>query len=133
MAAVVAALGDLQISIVCRRTDDTLAAQREVLLHAVALEVVFTVEQARHDGVDGLVGRTADDRIDLGDLLLDLAAVTLGQTAGDDDFQVRVCLLIGAGVQNVLDGLGLRALDEAAGVDEDDICFAQLCHRLVAC
>ena len=66
-----------------------------------------------------------------GSLLLDLAAVALGKTAGDDDLQLRVLLLVGAGLQNVLNGLGLGALDKAAGVDQNNIGFTQVGHRLV--
>ena len=115
-----------------RRTDDALAAQRKVLLEAVALQMFFAVEQTGHDGVDGLVGGTADHGVHLGDLFLDLAAVALGQTAGDDHLQVGVRLLVGAGLQDVLDGLGLGTLDESAGVDEDDVRFCEVSHRLVA-
>ena len=115
-----------------RRADDALAAQRKVLLEAVALQMLFTVEQTGHDGVDGLVGGTADHGVHLGDLFFDLAAVALGQTAGDDHLQVGICLLVGAGLKDVLDGLGLGTLDEAAGVDEDDVRFCEVSHRLVA-
>ena len=104
-----------------RRADDALAAQREVLFGTVAFQMVLTVEQAGHDGINGLVGGTAHHSIHLGDLLLDLAAVTLSQAAGDDDLQLRVLLLVGASLQNVLNGLGLGALDESAGVDHHDL------------
>ena len=111
--------------------DDTLAAQREVLLQAVAFEVVLAVEQAGHDGVNGLVGGAADHGVHFGDLFLDLAAVALGQAAGDDDLQIGVLLLVRAGFQDVFDGLGLGALDEAAGVDQNDVGLTQLGHGLV--
>ena len=48
-----------------RRADDTLAAQREVLFGTVAFQMVLTVEQAGHDGVNGLVGGTAHHSIHL--------------------------------------------------------------------
>ena len=115
-----------------RRADDALAAQREIFLQAVAFEVLLAVEEPGHDGVDGLVGGAAHHGVHFGDLLLDLAAVALGQAPGDHDLQIRVLLLVGARLKDVLDGLGLGALDETAGVDEDDIGFAQLRHRLVA-
>ena len=81
----------------------------------------FTVEQTGHDGVDGLVGGTADHGVHLGDFFFDLAAVALGQTAGDDHLQVGICLLVGAGLKDVFDGLGLGALDESAGVESKKI------------
>ena len=114
-----------------RRADDTLAAQRKVLFGTVAFQMVLTMEQAGHDGVDGLVGGTAHHRVHLGDLFLDLAAVALGKTAGDDDLQLRVLLLVGAGFQNVFNGFGLGALDEAAGVHQNDIGLRQVGHRLM--
>ena len=95
--------------------------------------MVLAVEQPLHDGVNGLVGGAAHHGIHLGDLFLDLAAVALGQTAGDDDFQVGVRLLVGTGFQNVLNGLGLGALDEAAGVHQDHVGVGQVSHGLVAC
>ena len=114
------------------RADDTLAAQRKVLFGTVAFQMILTMEQAVHDGVDGLVGGTAHHSVHLGDLFLDLAAVALGKTASDDDLQLRVLLLVGAGFQNVFNGFGLGALDKAAGVHKDHICFGQICHGLVA-
>ena len=60
---------------------------------AVAFQMFFTVEQTGHDGVDGLVGGTADHGVHLGNLFLDLAAVALGQTAGDDDLQLGFACL----------------------------------------
>ena len=114
------------------RADDALAAQREVLFGTVAFQMILAVEQPLHDGVNGLVGGAAHHGVHFGDLLLDLAAVALGQAPGDHDLQVRVLLLVGARLKDVLNGLGLGALDETAGVDEDDIGFAQLRHRLVA-
>ena len=116
-----------------RRADDALAAQREIFLEAVAFQMILTVEKPCHDGINGLVGGTAHHGVHLGDLLLDLAAVALRQAAGDDDFQVGVCLLVGAGLEDILDGFGLGALDEATGVDQDHIGLAQVGHRLVAC
>ena len=114
-----------------RRADDALAAQREVLLRAVAFQMVLAVEQAGHDGVNGLVGGAAYNSVHLRDLFLDLAAVALSKAAGNDDLQVRVLLLVGAGFQNVFNGLGLGALDKAAGVHKDDIGFGQIGHSLV--
>ena len=90
----------------------------------------FTIEQTGHDGVDGLVGGTADHGVHLGDLFFDLAAIALGQTAGDDHLQVGIRLLVGAGLKDVLDGLGLGALDESAGVDEDDVRICELLDKL---
>ena len=114
------------------RADDALAAQREVLFGTVAFQMVFPMEQPLHDGINGLVGGTAYNGVHLGNLFLDLAAVALGKTAGNDDLQVRVLLLISAGFQNVFNGFGLGALDKAAGVHKDHICFGQICHGLVA-
>ena len=93
--------------------------------------MVLAVEQTGHNGINGLVGGAAHHSVHLGDLLLDLAAVALGQTAGDDDLQVRVLLLVRTGFEDVLDGLGLGTLDEATGVDKDDIGFGQVGHGLV--
>ena len=113
------------------RSDDALAAQREVLFGTVAFQMVLPMEQPLHNGINGLVGGTAYNGVHLGDLFLDLAAVALGKAAGNDDLQVRVLLLVGAGFQNVFNGFGLGALDKAAGVHKDDIGFSQIGHGLV--
>ena len=113
------------------RADDALAAQREVLFGAVAFQMILAVEQPLHDGINGLVGGAAYNGVHLRDLFLDLAAVALGKAAGNDDLQVGIRLLVGAGLKDVLDGLGLGALDKAAGVHKDDIGFGQIGHSLV--
>ena len=113
------------------RADDALAAQREVLFGTVAFQMVLPMEQPLHDGINGLVGGAAYNGVHLRDLFLDLAAVALGKAAGNDDLQVRVLLLVGAGFQNVFNGLGLGTLDKAAGVHKDDIGFGQISHGLV--
>jgi hypothetical protein len=73
---------------------------------------------------DPRVRTRADDAVDFGDQALQLRAVALGQTAGDDQ------LLSGALARRVLeDGLRrlfLRGIDEGAGVDDDGIRAARL-------
>ena len=58
------------------------------------------------------------------------------QRLSADDFKRLLELaeskgLVGAGFQNVLDGFGLGALDEAAGVHQNDIGLRQVGHRLM--
>jgi hypothetical protein len=49
---------------------------------------------------------------------LEFGFVPLGQTAGDDDFFVGVTR---AGIKNGVEAFFFGALDEAAGVDDDDV------------
>src|SRR5699024_5844462 len=105
VAAVVAALRDLEVGVVGGGADDPLAPQGEVPLGAVSLQLLA----AGHPGgdlVDDAVGGAAHHRVHFGDLGADLAAVALGQAAGDHHLQGGVLLLVAAGLQDVLDGLG---------------------------
>ena len=58
--------------------------------------------------------------------------VALGQAAGDDDLEGRVLLLVLAGHQDILDGLGLGGLDKSASVDDDDVRLGRVAHGGVA-
>src|SRR5699024_7798511 len=111
--------------------DDPLAPQGEVPLGAVSLQLLA----AGHPGgdlVDDAVGSAAHHRVHFGHLGADLTAVALGQAAGDHHLQGGVLLLVAAGLQNVLDGLGLGALDKAAGVHQHHVGVGDVGHRLVA-
>src|SRR5699024_5876245 len=128
VAAVVAALRDLEVGVVGRGADDPLAPQGKVPLGAVGLQL-FAPGHPGGDLVDDAVGGAAHHRVHLGDLGADLAAVALGQAAGDHHLQIRVLLLIAARLQNVLDGLSLGALDKAAGVHQHHVGVGNVGHR----
>ena len=74
----------------------------------------------------------AEKGVHLGQLLQDLLTVALGQTAGDDDALQGAVLLKPGLVQDVVDGLLLGALNEGAGVDDDDVRVDILRGQLVA-
>ena len=74
-------------------------------------------------GEDGFKLAGADDCVDLGDVLLDLVAVALDQAAGDDEALgfAAVLLLVLDHLEDGVDGLLLGGVDEAAGVDDEDL------------
>ena len=63
----------------------------------------------------------ADDCVDLGDVLPDLVAVALHQAAGDDDALGAAFGLVLDHLEDGRDRLLLGGVDEAAGVDDDDL------------
>ena len=128
VAAVVAALGNFQIGIVMGGGDHPSTAQGKIGLGAIVLPVLVlrAAAQPVDDLGNGLVGADAHHRIHLGNLGADLMLVPLGQAAGNHHLQVGVLFLIGAGVQDILDGLSLCTLNKAAGVHDDHIRQAQV-------
>ena len=73
-------------------------------------------------GENGFEFACAYDRIDLGDVLLDLVAVSLDQATGDDEALgfASVGGLVLDHFEDGVDGLLLGRVDEAAGVDDED-------------
>ncbi len=65
----------------------------------------------------------ADDGVHLGDVLLDLGAIALDETAGDDEF-LRAASGGGLVLRHFEDGIDrflFGGVDEGAGVDDDDV------------
>ena len=67
------------------------------------------------------------DGVDLGDRVADLAAVALGETAGDDETGA-VLAAVGQR-QDRVDRLLARRLDEGARVDDDDVGIGRRGHE----
>ena len=63
----------------------------------------------------------ADDRVDFGNVLLNLVAEALDQASGDDEFLGLAAGFVGGHLEDGVDRFLLRALDERAGVDDDDV------------
>ena len=61
----------------------------------------------------------AEDGVDLGDLRQDLAAVALGETAGDDEGARPARLLDARELEDGIDRLLAGPVDEGAGVDDE--------------
>jgi len=74
-------------------------------------------------GEDGFELAGADYGVYFGDVLLDFVAVALDEAAGDDDATrfAAVLLLVLDHLEDGVDGLLLGGVDEAAGVDDDDL------------
>ena len=74
-------------------------------------------------GEDGFEFTGADYGVYFGDVLLDLVAVALYEAAGYDDATrfAAVLLLVLDHLEDGVDGLLLGGVDEAAGVDDDDL------------
>ena len=140
-AAVVTALGDLEVGGVVGGGEDAVAAQADGILVLEGAVLLFggdilTLALLLHgpDGLHDVVDTAhAEKSIYLGELLEDLLAVALGETARDDDALEGAVLLEPGLVQDVVDGLLLGALDEGASVDDDDVRVDILRGQLVAC
>ena len=137
----VAPLGDLDVGEVARRGEE---ARRRLVVEVGR-------QTARHPGVrcdKGGILRGNGDRIDGGDNLVQLArakhgvdlrklveeilAIAFDEAAGDDQpLQPRPLLQL-SHLENRLDRLLLRRLDEAAGVDDHHIGLFPLGRQLVA-
>ena len=65
----------------------------------------------------------ADDRVDLGDVAANLVAVALDQASGDDEALgfAAIFALVPGHLEDGVDGLLLGGVDEAAGVDDEDL------------
>ena len=118
-AAVVAALGDLEVREVARRRKLAVAAQRHLFLLREALRKAF--HRAFDAGGDVAVRADAEHAVHLGQLLVDLLAVALRETSRDDELLDAALLLERRKLEDLVDRLLLRALDEAAGVDDRDV------------
>ena len=96
-------------------------ALREDVEGAVVLRVASGGQAG--GGEDGFEFAGADYCVNFGDVLLDLVAVALDEAAGDDDALglSAVLLLVLDHLEDGVDGLLLGGVDEAAGVDDDDL------------
>jgi len=118
-AAHVTALGDLHVGVghatgeQPRRPGIVEVAGRGVR-HPVLSP--FRLVHELHDPVQ-LGG--AEDGVDLGDLRQDLAAVALGETAGDDEGARPARLLDARELEDGIDRLLAGPVDEGAGVDDE--------------
>ena len=68
-----------------------------------------------------VVAAGAKHAVHLGQLGQNFLLIALGQTAGDEDLPHQALGLFLRDGKNVVDGLALGGVDEAAGVDDDQI------------
>ena len=128
---VVAALGYLEVGPAVAGGDDSvrLLAGRVYIAEELGL-------QPRLYGADGLDYRAeapaAEHAVDLGELGEDLLAVALRQAARDDDLLEPSLFFKLGELEDVLYRLALGALDEGAGIDDDDIDVREVAGYLVA-
>jgi hypothetical protein len=72
---------------------------------------------------DGFELAGADDGVDFGDVAADLVAVALDEAAGDDEALGAAAVgdFVLHHLEDGVDGLLLGGVDEAAGVDDEDV------------
>ena len=63
----------------------------------------------------------SEDRVDLGNLLAQLVSIALRQAAGHDQSLTRTGLLVLRHLEDGVDRLLLRLVDERAGVDDEHV------------
>ena len=129
-AAVVAALGNLQVGGVGRRGHHP----GPVLLRVVDVAEAAGMAADGHllqGGDDVGVAAGAQHAVHLGHLLLQLVLVPLGQAAGHQQLAQLARVLQGGQLQDVLDGLALGGVDEAAGVEHRHVRPLRVGHQLI--
>ena len=119
-AAVVAAFGNLQIGVVARRELD--AFRR----HQIEERIVLRRRGAMHGVEHALVLLRAGDGEHVGIFVGDLLRLR-AHAAGDDDLAV-----LGQRLADGVERFRLRAVEEAAGVDDDEVGALVLARQLVA-
>ena len=82
---------------------------------------------------DVIIAARSAEYVDLGQLSAHLVSIALHQTAGHDQTLHISGLLVLGGLQNGFDSLGLSGFDEAAGVDNANVCFGHILGDLPAC
>ena len=119
-AVVVAALGDAQIRRVFRREQDAVA-----LVHRRVDAAEKAGRAARRDLLQGIhdvhIAAAAQNAVHLGQFREDLLAVALGKAAGHQNLFDPALRLQLRGAEDMIDGLGLGAVDKAAGVDDHHV------------
>ena len=113
-AGVVAALRDLEIA-------DVRRISQELADAGMPRDGILDEPAAAQLGHEVVQIREAEEEIDLGNLRLQLLLVALHQASrGYDRFHAALGLELG-GAEDRVDRFLLRGVDEAAGVDEDDV------------
>ncbi len=127
-AGVIAALGDLQVREVARCGEN---ARREVVIE-VRRGCGGRFVNALADGDNALDFVGADERVDFRHVLFDVAAIALHEAAGDDQALRLADLLVLGHFENGVDGFLLGGVDEAAGVDDEDVGLIGMRGELMA-
>ena len=114
-AGMIAALGDLHVGEVARGGEN---ARGEVVIE-VGLQGVGIRFQPFADGDDAFQFVGADEGVDFGQFLADIAAVAFDQAAGDDQFAGAADFLVLGHLEDGVDRFLLGGVNEAAGVDDE--------------
>ena len=126
-AAVVAAFADLEVAHV-RQVARVEAHARMRDERRLGIEHAAR-EQLGNEAVH--LGR-AEEEVDLGELARELGLVALDHASNGDDRLARAVGLAAPGVDDRVDRLLLRRVDEAAGVDDDHVGVIELGRELTA-
>ena len=129
-AAVVAAVGDLHIGGVARRGQHAAGGEEAVV--AIGEHGAQVFFRLRHHLGDAVVVLHAQKAVHLRHLRGQIAGIALGQAAGDEQLLQPARLLVLRHLEYGVDGFHLGGLDEAAGVDEDDVGLGGVSHDRVA-
>ena len=129
-AAVVAAVRDLHVGRVGRGGQN--AAAVEEALAVVHVDRALARHGLVQHVVQARVVRHAHEAVHLRHLRGQRVGIALGQTARDEQLFQPAGLLVLRHLKDCVDGLLLGRLDEAAGVDEDDLRLGGIVDDLVA-
>ena len=129
-AAVVAALADADVRAVLGCGQHAAVLKERAVV--VRVDGALSGECLADGLVDLLILVDAEDRIDLGHLLADGFRVALGEAARRHQQAAHAGLLVLRHFKEGGDGLLLGGLDEAAGVDDDDLGPGRVIDDLIA-
>ncbi len=128
-AGMIAALGDLDVRGVARRGDH---ARRQVVIEKRRRRSGQHTQVAIHGFENSLHFAGPHDGIHFRNLFENLIAKSLDKASGDDELARRAKFLVLGHLQNRVDGLFLRRLDEAARIDDEDLGFIRSRRQFVA-
>ena len=125
----IAAFGDLDVGEMPRRGEH---ARRQVVIEIRLEGIPLGGLHAFAERRDLLQLIGADDRVHFRHVLPDVAAIALHQAAGDDQLLRAAGLLVLGHLEDGVDRFLLGGIDEAAGVDDEDVGIGGMRRQLVA-
>ena len=127
-AGVIAALGNLYVGRVAGSGEDAFG---EIVIEVGTGGELLGLE-AFAKGSDSFEFVGAEDGVDIGNVLLDIGPEAFDETAGDHEALGFAGSFVFGHFQNGVDGFLLGGVDEAAGVNNDDVGIGRLGSKLVA-
>ena len=131
-AAMVAALGNLHISRIDRRRQNTRRLRIVDNLILSCQDDAVARQSLTHRLHDTVPCTRADDGVGLGHVVQKLLMIAFPETACDDERATAARFLVLRHIEHRRDGFLLRRLDESACIDDDDLRFCRIGRKFDA-